>query len=421
MLKIGVVGIGGYAGNACEGVLDAVRCGDELRFVAACEPRPETQPKRRDQLIAAGIPIVQRLDELLMLDLDAVWLPIPIPLHRPFTEQSLAAGKAVLVEKPAAGSIDDVDAMIRARDRSGLPVAIGFQTLFDPNAWRAKELVLDGAIGEVRSASVLGCWPRSESYYARASWAGRIRQGDAWVLDSPLSNALAHYANLALFLMGDAPSASAAPVAVEAELYRAYAIEMFETCTVRAELPRHRSLTIALTHACRQSIEPTVTLHGSRGNLQFSHARNRYELTERDGRVIDSFGAAPGAAHMRQTLTQFARLVKRDADARYASLENARCHTLLVNAVSEAAEIFDVPEGLVDLLGAREGSTTRAIRGIESLLETSAASARLLSELPQSPLHGKPGRLDLHDYRHFAGPRGLALPASRSASDLVGA
>lgn len=408
MLKIGVVGIGGYAGFACQGVLEAVQCGDPVRLVAVCDPRPELQPKRRDQLIAAGIPILQQLDELLAQDIDAVWLPLPIPLHRPFTEQALAAGKAVLVEKPAAGTIDDVDAMIRARDRSGLPVAVGFQTLFDPNAWRAKQMVLDGAIGEIRSASVLGCWPRSESYYARAAWAGRIRQGDAWVLDSPLSNALAHYSNLAMFLLGPALGKSVDLVSVEADLYRTYPIEMFDTCTVRAELPQGRTLTVALTHACRQNIDPTVVLHGANGTLRFGHEMEGYELADRDGRVIQRLTMPANLSHMRQTLGQFARLVNGEPDACHASLENARQHTLLFNAVSEAAEVRNVPADLVDPVKGNDGATTRAVRGIEALLTTCAQSGRLLCELPESPFPGQPGRRDLHAYHHFAGPRGRA-------------
>src|SRR5829696_1805709 len=70
--------------------------------------------------------------ELLDLPIDAVWLPLPIHLHRPYTERALAAGKAVLCEKPAAGCVDDVDAMIAARDASGRGVLIGFQDVYQP-------------------------------------------------------------------------------------------------------------------------------------------------------------------------------------------------------------------------------------------------------------------------------------------------
>src|SRR5665213_934650 len=196
----GLTGLGGYAGWAC----------DQLLAEQTTPVDPSYPP----------------------IKLVAVWLPLPIDLHRTFTEKCLMAGKAVLVEKPAAGSIDDVDAMIAARDRTGLLTAVGFQNLFDPAVWAVKKRLLDGAIGQVRSASVLACWPRSQAYFNRAPWAGKLQHNGVWVLDSPANNAMAHFLNLALFLLGSTQVDSANPITVEAELYRANSIENYDTCSV---------------------------------------------------------------------------------------------------------------------------------------------------------------------------------------------
>ncbi len=37
-----------------------------------------------------------------------------------------------MLEKPAAGTVQEVDALIAARDRAALPVLVGFQDIFDP-------------------------------------------------------------------------------------------------------------------------------------------------------------------------------------------------------------------------------------------------------------------------------------------------
>ena len=116
------------------------------------------------------------------------------------TEQALAAGKFVLCEKPVAGAIDDLLAMQAAEKRAGRPsVLIGYQDMYDPAAWQAKKLLLDGLIGKLHRASLVGCWPRSDKYFNRSAWPGKIRIGNTWVLDSPANNALAHYVNLSLF------------------------------------------------------------------------------------------------------------------------------------------------------------------------------------------------------------------------------
>lgn len=402
MLKLGIVGIGGYAGNICDAVMGAVRDGDPVELVATCDPRPQDQPSRRDRLIASGVPVLTEYDRLLSLDIDAVWLPIPIDLHRSFTLRALAAGKAVLVEKPAAGSVEEVDDMIAARDQSGLPVAVGFQNLFEPNAWTVKEHILGGFIGDVRSASIIGCWPRSEAYYTRATWAGRALRNETWVLDSPLSNALAHFANLALFLLGDDLASSALPAYLEAELLRAYAIEMFDTCSIRVAIPSGVPLTIGMTHACRETIEPIVTIQGTRGSVRYLHEGGRFEILDHRGRIVASLKNETNTA--RQTVLEFAALVAGQPNAKVASLENARNHTLLVNAVSQAATISDIPSHLVRPLPHVDGTMIRAIVGIEDLLSNCVGQGCLLSELPSIPFGARTGACEIGEDFVFEGP-----------------
>ena len=89
------------------------------------------------ELKALGVQTARTFEQLLELDIDAVWLPLPIDLHRPFTETALAAGKAVMCEKPAAGSVDDVDAMIAARIARGCRCSSVFRTSINPRSQRS--------------------------------------------------------------------------------------------------------------------------------------------------------------------------------------------------------------------------------------------------------------------------------------------
>src|SRR5215208_491673 len=114
-VRFGVAGLGGFASYVTDRLLDQHRLPHpSAQLVAACDPNLNQFAARAQELRGYDATIVDNLTELLALDIDAIWLPVPIDLHRPFTEAALAAGKAVLCEKPAAGSVDDVFAMMAA-------------------------------------------------------------------------------------------------------------------------------------------------------------------------------------------------------------------------------------------------------------------------------------------------------------------
>ncbi len=167
---IGMAGLGGYARVVCR-CLDEYSRGEHsfVRLAAVCEPDLERHAEQVAALRAKGVPVFRRFEEMLALPIESVWLPLPVPLHRPFTELALAAGKAVLCEKPAAGCVQDLDAMRTARDRARLPVAIGFQDIYEPSTRAMKRALLAGKIGAVRSATLTACWPRDSRYYARSA------------------------------------------------------------------------------------------------------------------------------------------------------------------------------------------------------------------------------------------------------------
>ncbi len=174
-VRIGVVGLSGY-GNVVRHLLEGedAEADGRTRFAAVFAPDPEKHQETITRLRDGGTIICDNYEELLATDVDAVWLPVPIDLHRPMTEQALAAGKAVLLEKPVAGCIDDHDAIAQAADAAGLPVAIGFQDVYRPSTLPLKRRLLAGDFGTPKSAVVWGLWPRDDAYYGRSTWAGRF-------------------------------------------------------------------------------------------------------------------------------------------------------------------------------------------------------------------------------------------------------
>jgi predicted dehydrogenase len=86
--------------------------------------------------------------------IDAVYIPLPNHLHVEWTLKALEAGKHVLTEKPIAMRAGDIDALIEARDRTGLFATEAYMIVHHPQWVRVRELLDDGAIGELRHVDV---------------------------------------------------------------------------------------------------------------------------------------------------------------------------------------------------------------------------------------------------------------------------
>ena len=80
---------------------------------------------------------------------DAVVVAVPPRFHLDLTLQALAAGKHVVVEKPAFVSAADYETVIAARDRAGRVVLVGENDHYNPLAVELRRLLSSDAIGEL--------------------------------------------------------------------------------------------------------------------------------------------------------------------------------------------------------------------------------------------------------------------------------
>ncbi|MBV8819443.1 MAG: Gfo/Idh/MocA family oxidoreductase [Acidobacteriaceae bacterium] len=72
---------------------------------------------------------------------------VPNDLHRSYVEQALAAGKAVLCEKPIAMTMADAEAMREAANRAEALLMIGHILRFWPEYVKMREVLLSGVLG----------------------------------------------------------------------------------------------------------------------------------------------------------------------------------------------------------------------------------------------------------------------------------
>lgn len=101
-------------------------------------------------------------------EVQAVYIPLPNELHRPWTIRSAEAGKHVLCDKPLALNAQEAEEMVAACREHGVLLQEGFMWRHHPRSLRARELVRQGVIGELR--------------LVRASFSFDINRAD-WRLD----------------------------------------------------------------------------------------------------------------------------------------------------------------------------------------------------------------------------------------------
>ncbi|GGE23302.1 deoxyfructose oxidoreductase [Aureimonas endophytica] len=119
----------------------ASRDGDKARAVAA----------------EYGIPRAYGSYEELLADpaIEAIYNPLPNHLHVPLTIQALEAGKHVLCEKPIALTAAEAETLVEVSKRTGRRVAEAFMVRHHPQWLKARDLVAEGRIGEVRTIHTL--------------------------------------------------------------------------------------------------------------------------------------------------------------------------------------------------------------------------------------------------------------------------
>ncbi len=131
-------------------VIPALQSSPMARVTAMASRREDHAQTFADQL---GIPKAYGSYDALLADpeIDAVYNPLPNHLHKPWTIQAVEAGKHVLCEKPLALNTAECEEMIAAATANGVQLMEAFMYRYHPRFTTARQMVQDGAIGDVRT------------------------------------------------------------------------------------------------------------------------------------------------------------------------------------------------------------------------------------------------------------------------------
>lgn len=377
-LSIVLVGIGGYGKRYVSAILDAPASAN-VRIAGTVDPRIDGCD-RWDDLRKLGVPHFRSLEAFYAAcSADLAVIASPIQFHAEQTCLALQNSSHVLCEKPLCCSTEDAARMADAQKRYNRHVAIGFQWSFSGAIHELKADILAGRFGAPKRLRCMTLWPRDKEYYGRNDWAGSSRDPSGRsVFDSPVNNACAHGLHNMLYALGRTTTTSATPTRVEAELFRANAIDNYDTAVLRCHTDIGVPVLFATSHAVRGSCGPVFS-------YEFENATINY--TEEEHAIIKATFASGSTICYGSPAEPEARKLWRTVDAIRAgkaslcSIDAAAAHAQATSLAQQSPRgIINFPRRLVRTIGDATARTV-VVQGLDAALRKCYEQFALPSEL----------------------------------------
>jgi hypothetical protein len=209
------------------------------------------------------------------------------------------------------------------------------------------------------------------------------------------------------YVLGKDKDSSAKPVEVEAELYRANAIENFDTAAARIKTEEGVEILFFVSHAADEDRGPVVRYEFEKGVVRCDSRASGLWAELPDG-TRKEYGV-PDAEPMNK-LWQSIAGVREERARPLCGLAAAASQTLCMNGIQDSmAEIRDFPAGLVrpvEGTGSRRlavetpGSRRMVVDGLDEALARCYEAERLPSEMGLA-WSAKGTVIDLREYAAF--------------------
>jgi predicted dehydrogenase len=145
MLNVAQIGVGYWGPNLLRNLVANTRC--QVSKIA------DLSSERREyvQKLYPTIRVTDDVDQVFQDGvIDAVIIATPVATHFDLAIKSLKAGKHVLVEKPLAQSVAEVEEIGRLSGKNNLVTMVGHTFLFNAAVRYLKKLIDSGELGDIR-------------------------------------------------------------------------------------------------------------------------------------------------------------------------------------------------------------------------------------------------------------------------------
>lgn len=302
-IRVGIIGCGVIA----PAHIESYQRLENIEVAWACDLIEEKARRLADKYGIADVTTDYRrmLDDA---DLQAVSICTDHASHAAIAVDCLDAGKHVLCEKALSSTTAGLDAMMQAHSRAPHLVFAGvFQHRFDRAIQCLRDLVQQGALGQILTAGVQVRCLRTNEYYRADKWRG------TWELEggAVLINQAIHFIDSILWIMDGAAAVGGA----FANLTHGEVMNTEDTAVAAVRYRSGALGTIEATCSSHITWEPTLSVHGSAGSIELRHGKglkvefkdadrqadaNRQLLACQESKVIDAGKSYYGASHPSQ-------------------------------------------------------------------------------------------------------------------------
>ena len=268
-----------------------------------------------------GCKVFESVDDLLNeVKVHAVFVLTNMETHCEYTIRAARAGKHVLVEKPAASSIDELMRMQNAVRQAGVKCMPVHNYIYEPGIFRAKSMIASGKLGEITQFYMM--YNIHHAHEIRARYPGVIRQ------------ILTHHSYTMLYLAGKPKAISCLSNTFGAEMAPQENVAMANIQMENGTLS-HLCASFANDDHAGDPWTCIIKVIGTKGSSRYSY--RDWVINDRNGAHSQTYQAYPES--IKNTATHFINKVIKKGEEPLSSLEDAiSCQRIIEACEKSVAE-----------------------------------------------------------------------------------
>lgn len=264
-----------------------------------------TVEKAKKKAQQYGCSVYATADEMLLdPQIDAVFILTNMETHCEYTIMAARAGKHILVEKPAASSIQELESMQKAVKEAGVKCMPVHNYIYEPGIFRTKSMIQNGSLGDITQFYMMYNIHHADDI--RVRYPGVIRQ------------ILTHHCYTMLYLAGKPKTISCLKHTVDSTIAPQENVAM-ANIQMENGILSHLSASFANDDHSGDPWTCIIKVIGTKGSTRYSY--RDWVINERKGAHSQTYYSYPES--IKNTATHFINKVLRSGEKPLSTLEDA--------------------------------------------------------------------------------------------------
>ncbi len=315
MKKIGIGFIG--AGDIANLHAEAIHAMEDAELIGLWNRSSARGEEKAEKF---GCTYYSSVEDLLNnAQIEAVFILTNMETHCEYTIKAAQAGKHILVEKPAASSIEELQQMQTAIDKAGVKCMPVHNYIYEPGIERAKSMIESGKLGDITQFYMMYNIQHADEI--RARYPGVIRQ------------ILTHHSYSMLYLAGKPKTVSCFKNTVDKTLAPQENVAMANILMENGTLS-HLCASFANDDHAGDPWSCIIKVIGTRGSTRYSY--RDFVINVRNGAHSQTYQCYPES--IKNTAYHFIINVLKNGEEPLSAIEDAITCQRIIEACERSAE-----------------------------------------------------------------------------------